>query len=101
MGYKIISDGRPTWEGKLQKKQNFVHSFIYPCHVRIINPLLPRLKEWFYKRTGCSKSHCAKVWAYCSAPGHPFRKISSGMFQKSSSFKEYSTFYEIGVHFFE
>ena len=46
-------------------------------------------------------SHCAKVWAYCSAPGHPIRKISSGMLQKSSSFEEYTTFYEISVHFFE
>ena len=31
----------------------------------------------------CSKSHCAKVWAYCSAPGHPICEISLGMFQSS------------------
>ena len=51
--------------------------------------------------TGCPKSHCAKVRAYCSACDHLIRKISSGMFQKSSSFEEFNGFSEIDVHFFE
>ena len=51
--------------------------------------------------TGCPKSHCAKVRAYCSACDHLIRKISSGMFQKSSSFEEFNSFSEIDVHFFE
>ena len=51
--------------------------------------------------TGCPKSHCAKVRAYCSACDHLIRKISSGMFQKSSSFEEFNGFGEIDVHFFE
>ena len=42
--------------------------------------------------TGCPKSHCAKVWAYCSACDHLICKISSGMFQKSSSFEEFNGF---------
>ena len=46
------------------------------------------------KTTGCSKSHCAKVWAYCLAPGHLIRKTSLGMFQKSNSFEKYTTFSE-------
>ena len=29
--------------------------------------------------TGCSKSHCAKVWAYCSAPGHPILQALNGL----------------------
>ena len=49
--------------------------------------------------TGCPKSHCAKVRAYCSACDHLIRKISSGMFQKSSSFEEFNGFSEIDVHF--
>ena len=49
----------------------------------------------------CPKSHCAKVRAYCSACDHLIRKISSGMFQKSSSFEEFNGFSEIDVHFFE
>ena len=48
--------------------------------------------------TGCPKSHCAKVRDYCSACDHLIRKISSGMFQKSSSFNGFS---EIDVHFIE
>ena len=32
----------------------------------------------------------------CSAPGHPTLTISSGMFEKSSLFEEYTTFWEIG-----
>ena len=48
---------------------------------------------------GCPKSHCAKVRAYCSACDHLIRKISSGMFQKSSSFEEFNGFSEIDVHF--
>ena len=51
--------------------------------------------------TGCPKSHCAKVPAYCSACDHLIRKISSGLFQKSSSFEEFNGFSEIDVHFFE
>ena len=51
--------------------------------------------------TGCPKSHCAKDQAYCSACDHLIRKISSGMFQKSSSFEEFNGFGEIDVHFFE
>ena len=51
--------------------------------------------------TGCPKSHCAKVWAYCSVCDHLICKISSGMFQKSSSFEEFNGFSEIDVHFFE
>ena len=51
--------------------------------------------------TGCPKSHCAKVRAYCSACDHLIRKVSSGMFQKSSSFEEFNGFSEIDVHFFE
>ena len=51
--------------------------------------------------TGCPKSHCAKVRAYCSACVHLIRKISSGMFQKSSSFEEFNGFIEIDVHFFQ
>ena len=51
--------------------------------------------------TGCPKSHCAKVRAYCSACDHLICKISSGMFQKSSSFEEFNGFSEIDVHFFE
>ena len=51
--------------------------------------------------TGCPKSHCAKVRAYCLACDHLIRKISSGMFQKSSSFEEFNGFSEIDVHFFE
>ena len=51
--------------------------------------------------TGCPKSHCAKVRAYCSACDHLIRKISPGMFQKSSSFEEFNGFSEIDVHFFE
>ena len=50
--------------------------------------------------TGCPKSHCAKVRAYCSACDHLIRKISSGMFQKSSSFEEFNGLSEIDVHFF-
>ena len=50
---------------------------------------------------GCPKSHCAKDQAYCSACDHLIRKISSGMFQKSSSFEEFNGFGEIDVHFFE
>ena len=51
--------------------------------------------------TGCPKSHCAKVRAYCSACDHLICKISSGMFQKSSSFEDFNGFSEIDVHFFE
>ena len=51
--------------------------------------------------TGCPKSHYTKVRAYCSACDHLIRKISSGMFQKSSSFEEFDGFSEIDVHFFE
>ena len=50
---------------------------------------------------GCPKSHYTKVRAYCSACDHLIRKISSGMFQKSSSFEEFDGFSEIDVHFFE
>ena len=53
------------------------------------------------KSTGCPKSHCAKVRAYCSACDHLICKISSEMFQKSSSFEEFNGFSEIDVHFFE
>ena len=49
--------------------------------------------------TGCPKSHCKKVRAYCSACDHLICKISSGMFQKSSSFEEFNGFIEIDVHF--
>ena len=42
--------------------------------------------------TGCPKSHCTKVRAYCSACDHLICKISSGMFQKSSSFEEFIGF---------
>ena len=31
------------------------------------------------KTTGCPKSHCAKVQAYCSACDHLIHKISSGI----------------------
>ena len=34
---------------------------------------------------GCPECHCAKVWAYCSASNHLTHKMSSGMFQESSS----------------
>ena len=50
--------------------------------------------------TGCTKSHYTKVQAYCSACDHLICKISSGMFQKSSSFEEFNSFNEIDVHFF-
>ena len=50
---------------------------------------------------GCPKSHYTKVRAYCSACDHLICKISSGMFQKSSSFEEFNGFSEIDVHFFE
>ena len=43
------------------------------------------------------KSHCAKVQAYCSACDHLIRKISSGMFQESSSFETYGQFSDIDV----
>ena len=49
--------------------------------------------------TGCPKSHCAKVRAYCSACDHLIRKIFSGMFQKSSLFEEFNGLSEINVHF--
>ena len=49
------------------------------------------------QNTECSKSHCAKVWAYCSAPSYLICK----MFQKSNSFEEYTMLSEIGVQFFE
>ena len=52
-------------------------------------------------RTGCPKSHYTKVRAYCSACDHLICKISSGMFQKSSSFEEFNGFSEIDVHFFK
>ena len=51
--------------------------------------------------TGCPKSHCTKVRAYCSACDHLICKIPSGMFQESSSFEEFNGFSEINVHFFE
>ena len=51
--------------------------------------------------TGCPKSHYTKVRAYCSACDHLICKISSGMFQKSSSFEEFNGFSEIDVHFFK
>ena len=51
--------------------------------------------------TGCPKSHCTKVRAYCSACDHLICKISSRMFQESSSFEESNGFSEINVHFFE
>ena len=78
---------------------NILHYFVYLIYL-FMQKLLS-LSLISKKSTGCSKSHCAKVWAYCSAPGHLIRKISSGMFQKSSSFKEYTRFCEIGVHFFK
>ena len=53
----------------------------------------------YHKYTGCPKSHCAKVWAYCSACDQLICKITSGMFQKSSSFEEFNGFSEIDVHF--
>ena len=74
---------------------------IFSKNCRILFPVNMSPKVKMYVTTGCSKSHCAKVFAYCSAPGHPICKISSGMFQKSSSFEEYTTVCEIGVHFFE
>ena len=43
--------------------------------------------------------HCAKVRVYCSACDHLIRKISSGMFQKCSSFEEFHGFSKIDVHF--
>ena len=49
--------------------------------------------------TGCPKSHCTTVRAYCSACDHLICKISSGMFQESSSFEEFNGFSEINVHF--
>ena len=54
-----------------------------------------------YKCTGCAKSHCAKARAYCPAFDHLICKISSGMFQKSSSFEEFNDFSKIDVYFFE
>ena len=53
----------------------------------------------FLGTTGCPKSHCTKVRAYCSACDHLICKISSGMFQKSSSFEEFNGFSEIDGHF--
>ena len=50
---------------------------------------------------GCPKSHYTKVRAYCSACEHLICKISSRMFQKSSSFEEFNGFSELDVHFFE
>ena len=44
--------------------------------------------------TGLDRDHC-------SAPGHLIRNISSGMFQKCSSYEVYTAICEIGVHFFE
>ena len=55
----------------------------------------------FLTYTGCPKSHYTKVRAYCSACDHLICKISSRMFQKSSSFEEFNGFSEIDVHFFE
>ena len=46
---------------------------------KIVFVLLMKTK---LKNTGCPKSHCAKVRAYCSACDYLIRKISSGMFQK-------------------
>ena len=61
------------------------------------------LRAAIFDYTGSPKSHCAKVWAYCSAPSYPICKNFSGMFQKINPFEEYTTrtFSEIGVHFFE
>ena len=47
------------------------------------------------KSTGCPKSHYTKVRAYCSACDHLICKITSGMFQKRSSFEEFNGFSEI------
>ena len=71
---------------------------IFSIQVKLIRLLSNGI---FKTYTGCPKSHCAKVRAYCSACDHLIRKISSGMFQKSSSFEEFNGFSEIDVHFFE
>ena len=67
----------------------------------IIIPRGEGVSKFKKTNTGCPKSHCAKVPAYCSACDHLIRKISSGMFQISSSFLEFNGFSEIDVHFFE
>ena len=66
-----------------------------------IGGMPPGGAEIFMIRIGCPKSHCAKVQAYCSACDHLICKISSGLFQKSSSFEEFNGFSEIDVHFFQ
>ena len=47
----------------------------------IIIPRGEGVSKFKKTNTGCPKSPCAKVPAYCSACDHLIRKISSGMFQ--------------------
>ena len=57
----------------------------------------PRLSPKHDLSTGCPKSHCAKVRAYCSASDHLIHKISSRMLQENSSFEEYYKFKSVFI----
>ena len=89
LGLGSIALKRPA-PGKVSVKVKILRCSIIIATVQLLE-----------KCTGCPKSHYTKVRAYCSACDHLICKISSRMFQKSSSFEEFNGFSEIDVHFFE
>ena len=90
MACRVYSSLRRTWPWL------FTIGFVVKFYTKIMVHFCSSSKS-----TGCPKSHCAKVRAYCSACDHLICKISSGMFLKSSSFEKFNGFSEIIVHFFE